>query len=654
MIRKLAVLLIGIGYIPSLWADNLSVYQLPQLEVSAKPPISYTQSPQLGNQIIISASQIERSGVTNLSELLSNTAGVQYVAGIGSAPQILIHSEPAMIMIDGQALTNFSMSNPDIGLISLSEIKEIVITPGVAGAEYGNQSLGGVINIITWPAAKFERHLTLIMGLPFTSQENLTVAGPMSSQNSYRIYVQNEYDQGYRASNQQSTNQAGLKLQHLTQDNSFDINFYGLNQNIHYPGYLTNIQAAQDPSQSIAIQGQGDEQSNTGMAVLDWRQNISPSWQSQTHLSFRQQAAQSNLDGLFDQDYQTITLNPELQGTFYRANHDIQAKVGFMLSNETYSFTSPTLYSNINDANQQQYSGYGSLVLPIIKKLSLSASGRLVGIDTHAQFFNDAAYQFNPPSSQSQNIGLVSLSLNNQFTAHTEGYLRRAMGYQLPFIDESSYTASPNTGFGLKATTSTAYETGINWHNKQWQTNAELFLINLNNEIGYYTPPDGLTANYNLAPTRREGVTFDAGYQPTLKWTLHLSSTVMNNRFREGAYSGNVIPGASQTLESFSARYQLTKIWSAYGETQYVGSQYAEGDNANISASIPSYWLFNFALNAEFSAWVLNFRIDNVLDTRYNLATIYDPDMTSLPNNNIAYYPAPGRTAMLSITYRLS
>jgi outer membrane receptor protein involved in Fe transport len=149
-------------------------------------------------------------------------------------------------------------------------------------------------------------------------------------------------------------------------------------------------------------------------------------------------------------------------------------------------------------------------------------------------------------------------------------------------------------------------------------------------------------------------MTLDAQYEPSLKWTLRLSGTLMNNRFEEGVYSGNEIPGASEILSNLSARYQLTHIWSIYAESQYTGSQYAQGDNQNISQAIPGYWLFNLALSAEFPEWTLSFRVDNVMNTQYNLAAVYDQFISATPNNNIAYYPAPGRTMMLQLSYRLN
>jgi iron complex outermembrane receptor protein len=378
-------------------------------------------------------------------------------------------------------------------------------------------------------------------------------------------------------------------------------------------------------------------------------------WSSKTVFDYRQQSSQSVWLGpygsTYNQDYATARINPELDGSVYALNRNIQSHMGVMFSNETYDFLSPVTSSSlIHDANQQQYSAYGNINIPLINKISLSTSARYVGIDTHAQFFNNTGPE--APSSQRQQLGLLSLSLNNQFTTNTSGYIRRAMGYQLPFIDESNYTANPNGGFGLKATTSTSYETGIDWHNADWQTQAEAFIDELHNEIAYYVPVgSSYGANYNLPPTKREGLSLDAEYEPTLKWTFHVSTTLMNNRFEQGQYAGNEIPGASEILGDFSARYQFTKVWSLYGESQYTGSQYAQSDNTNSTAAIPSYWLFNIALNAEFTAWELSLRVDNITNTQYNLATFYSQGSGS---NNILYYPAAGRTAMLQITYKLN
>lgn len=633
------------------YADQ-TIYELPSIGASASPPFLYSQSPELGNQVIISNSQIIRSGANNIGELINNVAGIQYTSGFSADPQILIHSEPAMILVNGVPLTNFSMSNPDINLIPLSEIKQIVITPGVEGTTYGNQSLGGVVNIITKSPHDAEKSLTLAMGAPWMNQVIGTIAGPLNNANFYQLDAQNEFDSGYRDNNQQNITHADASFEHDDALGSVTTNVDIMRQLLQFPGYLTDVQVAQNSQQSIASQEQGTYQANTGLIGFNWNRNLNSLWQAQTNLSLRAQDAASDLGGNFDQDYRTATLAPELKGQFQAFNRPINASIGLMLSEETYSFQSPTFSaSNITGANQQQYSTYGSLDIPLTHQLSLTGSGRLLAVETAGQFYNDTTFQYNPESTQSQNLALATLGLSDQVNQDTAVYIRRAMGYQLPFIDESNFTANPNTGFGLQATTSTAYETGLNWQGNALQFNTEAFLINLQNEIGFFSPPNGIAANYNLAPTRRQGVSVDGNYQATNKWDFGASLTLMNNYFRQGIDSGDEIPGASDVLGDINARYQINQIWSLYGESEYTGTQYAQGDNANVTSKIPGYWVDNIAVEAQFSAWQLSLRLNNITNNTYYLTTVYNQFITAPHNNDVAYYPAPGRNFMLSLNY---
>ncbi len=369
------------------YADD-AVYVLPAISTSTEAPYDYVQSPQLGNQVVISSSQIARSGANNIGQLINNVAGVQYVSGLAVQPQILIHAEPAMILVDGQPLTNFSMTNPDINLVPLSDIQKIVITPGVAGTIYGNQSLGGVINIITKPTTTAEQSLTVMLGSPWASQIVGMFAGPMNPNLSYRANAQNEFNSGYRDNSQSDTGNAGLALQqnYKTGSVAFDVNL--MRQLQDYPGYLTDIQVAENPRQSIASQSQGTYQGNTGLADLTWTQNINPLWQAETNVSYRAQNANFSLFDFFTQTYNTATVNPVVTGQFQILNRPVSTDVGMLFSNENYNISSPSLYANIQGANQQQYSTYGDFNFPFTPQLDLALSGRLVAIETEGQFFN--------------------------------------------------------------------------------------------------------------------------------------------------------------------------------------------------------------------------------------------------------------------------
>jgi iron complex outermembrane receptor protein len=645
-------LVISIGLLAaSAYADS-PVYQLPLIEISRQPSLQLSQSPTLGNQVILSSQQIAASGANNLSQILSSVAGVEISSGLSAAPQILIHSEPALIMVNGVPLTNFSMSNPDINLIALSNVDKIIITAGSTGSIYGNQSLGGVINIITKTAAEPLKSLTVSLTNPWARELTAVAAGPINASWNYRGSYQNQYDTGYRDHSAELNNQAALNLTQQYHSGSVKLDAFGLHQNLQYAGYLTDQQVAQNSTQSFADQGQGSYVGDTGMLSIEWLQDLSDPWQVDSHLSYRAQSANSELDGSFNQRYQTAIFNQNYTGKMNLIGRQATSNVGWSVSDETYDFNGLNEFGDIEGANQQQYSLYGGLTYPLSTKLNFVASGRLLAVNTAGQFFNPNTDSFNPPSSQSQNLQLLTVGLQDQLTAETSVYLRRAMGYQLPFIDESSYTVNVDSGFGLQATTSTSYELGTHWQGDNTQLNAEAFITDLNNEIGFYMPENGIAANYNLPSTRREGISIDGQYQPNRKWTLQISATGMNNYFQQGPDIGNEIPGAAEWLASSSATYQWTKVWSVYGQWQYTGAEYAQGDNANASSKIPAYSVFNVAVNAHWQDWQLSLRLDNFSNTAYNLATVYNQYISTPHNNDVAYYPAPGRTAMLTAQYQ--
>lgn len=115
-----------------------------------------------GNVTVIDREQIEQSGVRNLPDLLrrqpglfvtnstSNLAGYSIDArgfnnGGGNGSNILVQ-------IDGRRANEPDSDTPDWALIPLDQIESIEIVRGPVSALYGNNAVGGVINIRTRPS----------------------------------------------------------------------------------------------------------------------------------------------------------------------------------------------------------------------------------------------------------------------------------------------------------------------------------------------------------------------------------------------------------------------------------------------------------------------------------------------------------------------
>lgn len=106
---------------------------------------------------IITSEDIEKSGSTNLVQVLRNYGGFNIIGSNqapGSIQSIFMRgtgSEQTMIMIDGVRLTDPSAVNnaPELSAISLLDIERIEIVRGAHSVAQGNGAVGGVINIIT-------------------------------------------------------------------------------------------------------------------------------------------------------------------------------------------------------------------------------------------------------------------------------------------------------------------------------------------------------------------------------------------------------------------------------------------------------------------------------------------------------------------------
>lgn len=107
---------------------------------------------------IISKKEVQRIGAQRLSDLLEEQTGIttmpDFGGGIGVQLQGL-DSQYTLILIDGQPLIGRASGTLDLNRITVSNIEQIEVLKGASSSLYGNEALGGVINIIT--SKEFEK-----------------------------------------------------------------------------------------------------------------------------------------------------------------------------------------------------------------------------------------------------------------------------------------------------------------------------------------------------------------------------------------------------------------------------------------------------------------------------------------------------------------
>lgn len=101
---------------------------------------------------IITATEISKTGVSRLNQILSEQTGIILIpdeSGFEGFQMQGLDAAYTMILIDGVPLVGRSAGTLDLSRISVGNVDRIEIVKGASSALYGSEAMGGVINVIT-------------------------------------------------------------------------------------------------------------------------------------------------------------------------------------------------------------------------------------------------------------------------------------------------------------------------------------------------------------------------------------------------------------------------------------------------------------------------------------------------------------------------
>ncbi len=187
-----------IGGISSAFAD----VEMKEVVVTAtkteRKPQDVTQS-----VTVINSDAIQKSGATNVAEVLSTTAGAMVTdqGPLGSLQAITLRGssyQQVLILLDGKRLNSASAGGYDLSElpVPLDAIERIEIVRGPASALYGADAVGGVVNIITKKPAKPVATLSGALG-EHGYNSNSVYLGGTDGKAYYALSYSREHSSGY-------------------------------------------------------------------------------------------------------------------------------------------------------------------------------------------------------------------------------------------------------------------------------------------------------------------------------------------------------------------------------------------------------------------------------------------------------------------------
>lgn len=611
--RLLALPLALAPAFPSFSQTQIAEATIPETRVTATRFADSASSLPFGVSVI-SAEDIQRSGVTTVNEAIIKLLGVpgrvdfygggDYgldLRGFGGAA-----ASNQVVVLDGIKINEADLSGTRMAGIAIDSIARIEIIRGSGAVLYGEGASGGVIVITTKAGRGTERKnaadiytavgsygLREVRGSAtvVSGGFSLDVAGNKRQADNHRDNFKSDTD-GSSVVGQWSNDWLRLGARYAN-----DALSTGL------PGSLTAAQYAANPAQTTSAKNSATiknvRQSIFAEAVLG-------DWQLGLDAANRSKDLDSLTSGVptyqFVVDANTIAL---------RAKHE--AKVGLnanalVLGLDQADWTRTVLGAFGSVASQKSNAFY------VKDDFTLPSGTRLAaGLRTENIQQTDTGSGANTDSQQNA----WELGLTQPLAAGWIAYGRIGNSFRLANVDELGFTTP---GAVLQPQTSRDVELGSRWNYEGGRAELRFYRSELNNEIGYDPTVanansfTGFGANVNFAPTLRQGFELETSHALSKTVDLRLNASLRQAKFTDGAHNGNDVPLVPQKTLAVRADWRPAAGHLVNGGVTWVSSQSPDFDNV---CTIPGYATVDARYAYQLRNMELSLGMTNLMDTKY-------------------------------------
>ena len=629
-------ILVAIGI---LFSSNLfAAQQIPTAKISAGQDKS-SHIPTTANVTVITAKQIKRMGVTELTQILRHYAGLQVrdIYGDGSRVRLGMGGfgsnslSNVRVLINGIPFNNPDMGSMDLNRVSVQNIKQVEILNGSSSILYGDGAVGGVINIITKKPEKLEGHVGVDAGSNQTRNVSASV-GDRWKQWQYYFSALQKHSNGFRDYNRSDTgNYTGQVIYHQ-KDGTIELHLQHVEDKVRYPGSLTAQQFHNDPTQTG--NSTGDFNRIEQLVDLVFRHHYGKHWTMDNPISTRHMHGYGEFNTGFTEQRYVHSMNPQMTGVYSTKAGPFISTTGMYFERDLFELSS----SNSHDTrNVAAY--YTQALIPLT-----TAWKFVVGV----RFAQARSHLTSPTSDDAINnhAFVTSEALSWQITRQFRWYLRREGNYRFPKLDEAdSIVAGAKP---LVAQKGVMYETGVDLQQSKFDTRLDVYQLDLKHEIAYnptiVTGTD-FGSNTNLDPTRRRGLLLSETYQALSMWQLGGQYAYVDGKFTEGTDNGKRIPLVARNKITAFSLLSFASHWSWYVASIFVGDRYAGGDKTNTQGLLGGTTIYNTNISYHFKHWSMALRLNNITNKQYAESVFVNG------SNAKGFYPAPGRNMMFNVNY---
>ncbi|MGA2319007.1 MAG: TonB-dependent receptor [Thermodesulfobacteriota bacterium] len=604
---------------------------------------------------VITKEEIEHSNAQTTVDLLRDKAGVvvsdYYGTGKNASVDIRGFGETGLlntlVLVDGRRVNEIDLSGVDWTQIPLDQVERIEIVRGSGSVLYGDNAVGGVINIITKkPEKPFSANAEVVGGSYGYNKESASVSGkwgPLSA----ILNASHNSTEGYRENGFLRAEDVGGKLIYDMNEN---LSFY-FNGSFHHddtglPGglpkdiYISHPRATLAPDDhALTDDGYGD----LGVKAKLW--NLG---RIEADLSYRHR----EVDDFFvsysfkDQRYiSTWGFTPKyiLEKSLWNFRNKLI--LGFDFYNSDSTVDSQTVFFGLTFLNRVEVTkqSIGAYVLDefsILDNLILSLGYR------HEWVTYDL-FQETPRAKDKtrDNEPAYSLSINYLFDKKSSAFFSFKRSFRFPVSDELiQYFPTFQVNPMMKPQTGYHYEAGIRHaFTEQIEANLTVFWIDLHDEI-FYNPET--FSNENFPKTRRQGVEVGAKVKPYPWLSCWANYTYIRPILLEAPFLGNDIPGVPRHKGSLGVDIDFGKGFLLNTKANIVGSRHLISDWGNQFGRLDGYYTLDAKLSYSWKGLKAFAGVNNLTNQKYAEFAV-----TNAAGTSQLFYPSPGRNFLVGVSY---
>jgi iron complex outermembrane receptor protein len=654
------------GVVPAYAGD---VRDLGQIVVT--PDRYVTDAAQAGSYVtVITQQDIAGSGAFTLPDLLARQAGV-HVYNKGSQKSAVIdisgYNDAAvsnvLVMLNGRRLNPSDSSGPDLAQIPLETIERIEISRGGASVLYGDNAVGGVVNIITRSGGQG------VSGSVFTEmgsygRKKLT-ADVSAGKKDLGVYVfgGTERTNGYRVNNayqasdgQVRLNWKALELLSLGMEAGWHEDDYGLPSGLSVAQLGTlGRRGSRTPSDFA------DTRDRYIRFTSDWKP-LDPDGEFGT-ISLEYAHRDRDTYGFYyytspEWEFSKTGILNDTAKLKYKIEKDIAGRKASLttgvdvISDRSHVLDqyNPWSYQDVNIAKKEQ--GYYFLAqYDVLEKLTADIGAR----------HEKAEYVFisNDAGTKNQTKPTANVwggGLKYAYAPGSNVFMRVDETFRFLNTDEvfSRWTGLDTT---LRQQTGIDYRAGVKHaFGDVAEVRATPFMV-LNKDEIFLDPTVSPGYNRNYGHTRRIGM--DLGQTlhlaPVLKiggWKaadINLDYTFLDAKFKGGTFDGKRLPLTPRDQVALGVNLATQAGWSMNLTGRWLGAQYGINDEANRRPRLKSFAVLDTRLGYVLGhGWDVFAGVNNLLDKRYYDYVVFGAGAST----NIDYYPAIGRNYVAGMKYK--